>query len=126
MVDILSKVSPNLIKEVQKENADISETMHYVKTGKKLTLAEMHKLNQDLFEVISASLTSWFSINKSCTDCMSKKGTKYHQLILPIEFRVQVMELLHNEQGLQAVEYMLELVKSNFILALFIRMSIIR
>ena len=26
-------------------------------------------------------------------------GTKYHQLILPTEFRAQVMELLHDEQG---------------------------
>ena len=37
-------------------------------------------------------------------------GAKYHQLILPIEFRAQVMELLQNEQCHQAVECMLQLV----------------
>ena len=37
-------------------------------------------------------------------------GTKYHQLVLPIEFRAQAIELLHNQQGHQAVEHMLQLV----------------
>ena len=41
-------------------------------------------------------------------------GTKYHQLILPTEFRAQAMELLHNQQGHQAVEHMLQLVCERF------------
>ena len=41
-------------------------------------------------------------------------GAMYHQLILPIEFRAQVMELLHNEQGHQGVEHMLQLVQKQF------------
>ena len=39
-------------------------------------------------------------------------GTKYHQLILPIEFRAQ--ELLHDKEGHQAVEHMLQLVHEQF------------
>ena len=39
---------------------------------------------------------------------------KYHQLILPNEFRAQVMELLHNQQGHQAVEHTLQLVCERF------------
>ena len=41
-------------------------------------------------------------------------GAKYHQLILPIEFRAQAMELLHNQQGHQAVECMLQVVCERF------------
>ena len=41
-------------------------------------------------------------------------GAKYHQLILPIGFRAQAMELLHNQQGHQAVEHMLQLVCERF------------
>ena len=41
-------------------------------------------------------------------------GAKYHQLIMPIEFRAQAMELLHNQQGQQAVECMLQLVCERF------------
>ena len=39
---------------------------------------------------------------------------KYHQLILPVEFRARAMELLHNQQGDQAVECMLQLVCERF------------
>ena len=41
-------------------------------------------------------------------------GAKYHQLVLPIEFRVQAMELLHDQQGLQAVECTLQLLCERF------------
>ena len=41
-------------------------------------------------------------------------GAKYHQLIFPIEFRAQAMELLHNQQCHQAVEHMLQLVCERF------------
>ena len=41
-------------------------------------------------------------------------GAKYHQLILPLEFRAQAMELLHDQQGHQAVERMLQLVHERF------------
>ena len=41
-------------------------------------------------------------------------GAKYHQLILPLEFRAQAMELLHDQQGHQAVEGMLQLVHERF------------
>ena len=41
-------------------------------------------------------------------------GARYHQLILPIEFRAHAMELLHNQQGHQAVEGMLQLVSEWF------------
>ena len=41
-------------------------------------------------------------------------GAKYHQLIFPIKFRPQAMELLLNQQGHQAVECMLQLVCERF------------
>ena len=41
-------------------------------------------------------------------------GAKYHQLILPIEFRAQAMELLHDQQAHQAVECTLQLVCERF------------
>ena len=41
-------------------------------------------------------------------------GAKYHQLILLIELRPQAIELLHNQQGHQAVERMLQLVCEKF------------
>ena len=43
MVDILSKVTPGMMKEAQEEVIDISKTIHYVKSGKKPTPAQIQK-----------------------------------------------------------------------------------
>ena len=41
MVDILSKVIPGMMNEAQEEDIDTSKTLHYVKSGKKLTFAQI-------------------------------------------------------------------------------------
>ena len=38
MMGILSKVTPEMMKEAQEEDIDISKTIHYIKSGKKTTL----------------------------------------------------------------------------------------
>ena len=44
MVDVLSKVTPGMMKDAQEEDVDISKTIHYVKSGKKPMLAEIKKI----------------------------------------------------------------------------------
>ena len=44
MVDVLSRVTPNMMKEAQEEDVDISKTMHYVKSGRKPMLAQIRKI----------------------------------------------------------------------------------
>ena len=44
MVDILSRVTPSMMKEVQEGDVDISKTIHYVKSGRKLMPAEIRKI----------------------------------------------------------------------------------
>ena len=44
MVDVLSRVTPSMMKEAQEEDIDISKTIHYVKSGKKPTLAQIRKV----------------------------------------------------------------------------------
>ena len=41
MLDILSKVTPGMMKEAQEEDIDINKTIPYVKSGKKLTPAQI-------------------------------------------------------------------------------------
>ena len=43
MVDILSKVTPSMMKDAQEEDIDISKMICYVKSGKKPTFAQIHK-----------------------------------------------------------------------------------
>ena len=44
MVDVLSRVTPSMMTEAQKEDVDIGKTMHYVKSGKKTMLAHIRKI----------------------------------------------------------------------------------
>ena len=44
MVDILSRVTPSMMKEAQEEDVDISKTICYVKFGKNPTLAQIRKV----------------------------------------------------------------------------------
>ena len=44
MEDVLSRVTPSMMKEAQEEDVDISKTICYVKTCRKLTLAQIRKI----------------------------------------------------------------------------------
>ena len=44
MVDVLSRVTPSMMKEAQEEDIDISKTICYVKSGKKPMLAQIRKI----------------------------------------------------------------------------------
>ena len=42
--DVLNKLSPEMMKQAQEEAIDISKAIHYVRPGKKPTLAHIHKI----------------------------------------------------------------------------------
>ena len=44
MVDVLSRVTPSMMKEAQEEDIDIGKTICYVKSGKKPMLAQIRKV----------------------------------------------------------------------------------
>ena len=74
MVDILKRVSPDMMKEAQEEDIDISKTIHYVNLARKQCLLKYNKLNQNMCMGISTSLIGWFSIKDYGTGSMSKMG----------------------------------------------------
>ena len=41
MLNNLSMLSPEMMREAQEEDIDINKTIHYVTSGKKLTLAQI-------------------------------------------------------------------------------------
>ena len=105
IVDILSKV-----KDAQEEDIIISKTICYVKSGKKASLAQIQKIKSRPLCRYTCQLDQLVFCQGVLHSLCKQDGAKYHQLILPIESRVQVMELLHNEQGHQALDHILELV----------------
>ena len=44
MVDVLSRITPSTMKKAQEEDIDISKTIQYVKSGRKLMLAQIRKI----------------------------------------------------------------------------------
>ena len=111
MVDILSKVTPGIMKEAQEEDINISKTIHYVKYGKKNpTLGQIHKIKSRPVHRYLCQFHQLVFCQGVLHRVYKQDGAKYHQLFLPFEFRAQVMEQLHDKQGHQAVEHTLQLV----------------
>ena len=118
MVDVLSKVTPGMMKDAQEEDIDISKTICYVKFGKKPMLAHIRKFKSRPVQRYLCQFDRLVFRQGVLHTVYEQDVAKYHQLILPIEFRAQAKELLHNQQGHQAVEHMLQLVHEGFIGAL--------
>ena len=123
MVDVLSKVTPGMMKEAQEEDVDISKTICYVKSGKKPMLAQIRKIKSRPVQRYLHQFDRLVFRQVVLHRVYEQDGAKYHQLILLIEFRAQAMELLHNQQGHQAVEHTLQLVLKGSIGALCSKMS---
>ena len=113
-VEVLSRVTPSLMKEAQEEDVDIRKTMHYVKSGRKPILAQIGKIKSRPVQRYLCEFDRLVFRQGVLHRVYEQDGAKYHQLISPIEFRAQAMELLHNQQGHQAVECMLQLVHERF------------
>ena len=97
MVDILSKVTPGMMKEAQEEDIDISKTIHYVSSGMKTTLSHIQKIKSRTVHRYLHQFDQLVFCQGVPYRVYEQEGAKYHQLILPIEFRAHVMELLHDE-----------------------------
>ena len=114
IVDVLGRVTPSMMKEAQEEDVDISKTICYVKFGKKPTLAQIRKVKSRPVERYLHQFDRLVFRQGVLHRVYEQDEAKYHQLVLPIEFRVQAMELLHDQQGHQAVEHTLQLVCETF------------
>ena len=104
-MDVLSRVTLSMMKEAQEEDVYISRTMHYVKSGKKPMLAQIRKIKSRPVQRYLCQFDRLVFRQGVLHRVYEQDGAKYHQLILLIEFRAQAIELLHNQQGHQAVEH---------------------
>ena len=48
MVDVLSKVSPEMMRQAQEGDLETSKVMHYVKLGRKPSLAQIRKIKSKI------------------------------------------------------------------------------
>ena len=96
-----------MMKRVQRADIDISRVVCYVKAGEKLTLPQIRDIKSKT-ENTTANLTYQFSGKECCTELMNKMIP--HQLILPLQFRAQALEMFHNQQRHQRLQCTIALV----------------
>ena len=96
MVDVLSKVTPGIMKEAQEEDVDITNMICYAKSGKKRMLAQIRKIKSKPVQRYLHQFDRLVFRQGVLHRVYEQDGAKYHQLILPTEFRAQTMELLSN------------------------------
>ena len=114
IVDILRKVTAGMMKDAQEEDIDISKTICHVKSDKKPTLAQIRKIKSRLVQRYLCQFDRLVLRQGVLHRVNKQDGVKYQQIILPIEFRAQAMEILQKQQGHQAVECTLQLVHERF------------
>ena len=83
----------------------------YVKSGKKPTLAQICKIISIPVHRYRHQFDQLVFHQGVLHRVYEQDGAKYHQLILPIEFSAQVMEILNDEQSHEAVVHTLQLVQ---------------
>ena len=110
MVDVLSKVSPEMMRQAQEEDLEISKVRCYVMLARKPSLAQIRKLKSKIVHRYLQQFDWLIFIKGVLHRIYEETGSKYHQLFLPIEYRAQAMVMLHYENGHQGVEHTVALV----------------
>ena len=85
MVDVLSTVTPSMMKEPQEEDIDVSKTICYVKSGKKPMLAQIRKVKSRPVQRYLHQFERLVFRQGVLHRVYEQDGSKCHQLILPLD-----------------------------------------
>ena len=96
-VSFLNQVIPEDMAEGQKKNFILRLVCPYVAAREKLKSSAIAKINQRLYENTFYTLTVLHCL------CINN-DVDYHQMILPIRYQVQMIQMLLNGQGHQGMK----------------------
>ena len=105
VVDVMSKVSPEMMRQAQEEDLEISKVRCYVMLARKPSLAQIRKLKSKIVCRYLRQFDRLIFIKGVLHRIYEENGSKYHQLVLPTEYRAQAMVMLHDENGHQGVKH---------------------
>ena len=114
MVDVLSKVPPETMRQAQEEDLKISKVRHYVMLARKPSLAKMRKLKSKIVHRYLSQFDQLIFIKGVLHRIYEENGSKYHQFVFLIEYGAQAMVMLHDENDHQGVECTVALVQEGF------------
>ena len=110
MVDVLSRVSPEMIRQAQEEGLEISKVRCYVMLARNPSLAQIRKLKSKIVCKYLWQFDRLIFIKGVLHRIYEENGSRCHQLVLSIEYRAQAMVMLHDENGHQGVKHTVALV----------------
>ena len=114
MVDVLNKVSPEMMRQAQEEDLEIGKVKYYVMLARKPSLAQIRKLKSKIVCRYLRQFDRLAFIKGVLHRIYEENGSKCHQLILPIDYWPQAMAMLHDENGHQGVEWTVALIQERF------------
>ena len=80
----------------------------------KASLGQIRKLKSKIVSRYLQQFDQLIFIKRVLHRIYEENGSKFHQLVLPIEYRAKAMVMLHNENGHQGVECTVALVQGRF------------
>ena len=115
-VSVLNQVTTEDMVEEQKKDPILSLVCQYVTAGEKLKALAISKIKSKAvwkyllqFDrlMFKQGVLHWLYINND---------VEYHQMILPISYQVQVLQMLHNGHGHQGIDWTIALCREQFYL----------
>ena len=111
VIEVLSKVSPSEMKDVQEVDPTIGQVVQLAKTGNKSELSQIRKEKSKNMRKYLHQFDC-LEFRKGVLDQIYEaQWSKHHQLVLPTVYRAQVLELIHEEQSHQRIKHTLALVR---------------
>ena len=99
-VSVLNQVTPEDMVEEQKKDRILRLVCPYVTAGEKLKSLAIAKIKSKAVWKYLLLTFKWGVLH-----CLYiNNDVKYHQMILPIKYQVQVLQMLHDDQGHEGME----------------------
>ena len=103
-VSVLNQVTPEDMVEEQKKEPILRLVCPYVTAGEKLKSSAIAKIKPKAVQQCLLQFDRVTFKQGVLHHLYTNNDIKYHQMILPIMYQVQVLQILHDGQGHQCVE----------------------
>ena len=103
-VSVLNQVTPEDMVEEQKKDPILTLVCQYVTAGEKLKTSAISKIKSKAVQKYLLKFDRLTFKQGVLHRIYIKYDVEYHQMILPITYQVQVLQILHDGQGHQGVD----------------------
>ena len=111
-IKLFDSISPSQMAESQKRDTQLSLVYEYVASGHKPRLTEIHCIRSKPIQHLLLQFDRLFLIQGVLHHCSFVNNDEIQQLVLPISVHNKVLQSLHDDNGHQGQQHVLELLHS--------------